>query len=312
VDMGISFIANLQSSEGVQPGNRALDDPTRFTQTATVRCAQPGKQRSDATLAQASAVRVGTIATVALHDFWLAQRASALAAHAGNRVYRRIQLGDIVNIRTSQDDRERDALRVDDDVVLAAELAPVRRIGACFFPAAIARIEELSTMARAISSCPRRRSSANSVSCIRCQTPAFCHATSRRQQAVPEPQPISWGSRFHAIPERSTNTMPASMARSGVGLRPAYWRLRGSRAGSNGSMSDHSSSSMNSLAIASCRAKQDRKLLRFPFVVSGENPRKPLITGLRCEFMPDSTSAKVSNSSRKKLTAPMGNFATAS
>jgi hypothetical protein len=95
---------------------------------------------------------------------------------------------------------------------------------------------------------------------MRCQTPASCHATSRRQQAVPEPHPISCGSRFHAMPERSTNTMPVSAARSGVGLRPAYWRLRGARAGKSGSMSNHNSSSMSSLGIASCRTKQDRKL----------------------------------------------------
>jgi hypothetical protein len=36
--------------------------------------------------------------------------------------------------------------------------------------------------------------------------------------------------------------------------------LRGARAGSKGSMSDHSSSSISSLGIASCRTKQDRKL----------------------------------------------------
>jgi hypothetical protein len=42
---------------------------------------------------------------------------------------------------------------------------------------------------------------------MRCQTPASCRATSRRQQAMPEPHPISCGSRFHAMPERSTNTI---------------------------------------------------------------------------------------------------------
>ncbi len=112
---------------------------------------------------------------------------------------------------------------IDEVVVFAAELAPVRRIRAGFFPASIARIDELSTSARDKSISPRRRSSASNVSWMRCQTPASCHATSRRQQAVPEPHPISCGSRFHAMPERSTNTMPVSAARSGVGLRPAYW-----------------------------------------------------------------------------------------
>jgi MlaC protein len=91
-------------------------------------------------------------------------------------------------------------------------------------------------------------------------TPAFCHASSRRQHTVPEPEPISCGSRFHEVPERSTCTMPVSTAPSGIGLRPAYRRLRGARTGSNGSISDQCSSSMSSLGIASCQAKQDRKL----------------------------------------------------
>jgi hypothetical protein len=62
------------------------------------------------------------------------------------------------------------------------------------------------------------------------------------------------------MPERNMNTMLVSTARSGVGLRPANWRLRGARAGSSGSMSGHNSSSISSLGIASCQAKQDRKL----------------------------------------------------
>lgn len=97
------------------------------------------------------------------------------------------------------------------------------------------------------------------VSCTRCHTPAFCQASSRRQQAVPAPQAISWGGKFRAIPERKTNTMPVSTARSGIGLRPAYWRLRGARTGRSGPMSGHNSSSTSSLGIASRQEKQDRK-----------------------------------------------------
>ena len=258
--MGISFISNLQAPERVEPSNGALHDPARFAESAAVRRADLGKHGGDAAPAQALPVWLGTVAPVALDDFRLAQRTSVLSANGRNRLDQCIELRDVVAVRSAQDDRERDALGVDDEVMLAAELAPVRWVRAGFFPASMARTEELSTMARAISSWPRRRSSANSVPWMRCQTPASCHATSRRQHAVPEPQPISCGSRFQAMPERRTNTMPVSTARSGVGLRPAYRRLRGARAGSNGSMSDHSSSSISSLGIASCQAKQDRKL----------------------------------------------------
>ena len=258
--MSITFVANLQASKRVKPCNRALDWPTRFAQTTAMGRANPGEHRRDAALSQTLSMRFRTVASVTLNDLRFMQWASPLASNVWNGIDECIKLGDVVTVRPAQDDRERDTFRVDDEVVFAAELASVRWIRAGFFPASIARIDELSTSARDRSISPRRRSSASNVSWMRCQTPASCHATSRRQQAVPEPHPISCGSRFHAMPERSTNTMPVRTARSGVGFRPAYWRLRDARAGSSGSMSDHNSSSISSLGIASCQAKQDRKL----------------------------------------------------
>src|SRR5580698_6309235 len=246
--MSVAFIANFQASKRVKPGNRALDLPTRFAESAAMGRANFCEHGRDATFAQALPMWLGTVAPVALNDLRLVQGTSPFAPDRWNGLDQCIELRNVVAVCAGQDDRERDALRVDDEVVLAAELAPVRGIRAGFFPASMARIDELSTMARVKSISPRRRSSASSVSWIRCQ------------QAVPEPQPISCGSRFHAMPERSTNTMPVSTARSGVGLRPAYWRLRGARAGRSGSMSDHNSSSMSSLGIASCQAKQDKKV----------------------------------------------------
>src|SRR5450830_2108680 len=142
---------------------------------------------------------LGTVASVALNNVRLVQGAAPFAPDIWNSLDQCIELRNVVAVCAGQDDRERDALCVDDEVVLAAELAPVRGIGASFFPASMARIDELSTMARVKSISPRRRSSASSISWIRCQTPAFCHAASHRQQAVPEPQPISCGIRFHAI-----------------------------------------------------------------------------------------------------------------
>jgi hypothetical protein len=260
MDMSIAFVSNFQTSERMKPCNRTLDLPTRFTQSAAVGCADLCKYGFDAPLTQAFPMWLGTVASVALNDFWLVQGPTSLASYLGNGINQRVELGNVVAIRPGQDDRERDALCVDDEVVLAAEFAPVRGARAGFFPASTARIDELSTRTRVRSSWPRRRSSANSVSWTRCHTPASCQAARRRQQAVPEPQPISWGSKFHAMPERSTNTMPVSTARSGVGLRPAYRRLRDAGCGRSGSISDHSSSSISSLGIASYQAKQDRKL----------------------------------------------------
>ncbi len=260
MDISVAFVANLQTSKRVKPGNRALDLPTRFAKSAAMRRASFFEQGRDTTFTQALPMWLGTVAPVALNDLRLVQGTPPFAPDAWNALDQCVVLRNVVTVCAGQDDRERDALRIDDEVVLAAELTPAHGIRAGFFPASMARIDALSTMARVKSISPRRRSSASNVSWIGCQTPAFCHATSRRQQAAPEPQPIFCGSRFHAMPERSTNTMPVSTARSGVGLRLAYWRLRGARAGRSGSMSGHNSSSMSSLGIASCQAKQDNKL----------------------------------------------------
>ena len=260
MDMSVAFVANLQASKRVKPGNRAFDRPTRFAEPAAMGRTDLCEQGRDATFVQGLPMWLGTVAPIALNDLRLVHGTPPFAPDVRNGLDQCIKLRNVMTIRAFQDDRERDALRVDDEVVLAAGLAPVRAIGAGFFPASMARTDELSTIERLKLISPRRRSSARSVSWIRCQTPAFCHATSRCQRAMPEPQPLSCGSRFHAMPERSTNTMPLSTARSGVGLCLAYWRLHGARAGRSGSMSDHSSSSTSSLGIASRQAKQDTKL----------------------------------------------------
>lgn len=68
-----------------------------------------------------------------------------------------------------------------------------------------------------------------------------CQPRSRRQHVVPDPQPSSAGKSFQPIPVVSTNTIPASAARSGTGGRPPRPPRRRGR-GISGSTSSHSSS----------------------------------------------------------------------
>ena len=168
MDMGMSFVTNLQAPEGVELSNRAFHDPARFAEPTALGRADFGEHRRDAATAQALSVWFGIVTPVALNDFRPAQRASALSPYGGNRLDQRIELCDVVAIRAAQDDGDRDALRIDDEVMLATEHAPVHWIRISFFPANMARTEELSTMARAMSSGPRRRNSASSVSWMRC------------------------------------------------------------------------------------------------------------------------------------------------
>src|SRR5215204_2841416 len=96
------------------------------------------------------------------------------------------------------------------------------------------------------SASPRRFKSTR---CRRSQSPASCHSRNRRQHVTPEPQPISWGNISQGMPLFSTKMMPVRAARSSTrGLPP--WGL-GDSGGSSSSITSHSSSLTNSLAIFS-------------------------------------------------------------
>lgn len=134
--MCVPFVANLEPSECMKPGKGTFNEPARFTEATAMRRTDFGKQGRDAAFAQKLPVRLGTVASVTLNNFRFAQRTSAFSSNGRNRLDQRIELRDVVAIRGGQDDRERDALGVDDEVVLAAELAPVRWVRSGFFPPA--------------------------------------------------------------------------------------------------------------------------------------------------------------------------------
>jgi hypothetical protein len=142
---------------------------------------------------------------------------------------------DVVDVRGGHLRDERDAARIGDEVVLGALLAAIGWVRSSFFPPRTARTEPLSMTVQRWSSRPRRRSSASSVSCSRCQTPVRCHRTNRRQHVLPDPHPIWRGSICQGIPERRTNKMPVRIARSGIGARPCRCPRFGRRLGSSGS-----------------------------------------------------------------------------
>ena len=67
------------------------------------------------------------IAPIGQHRDRLAAWPARLAPHRRNRVQQRQQLGDVARGAAGQRDRQRDAVRVDDQVVLGAGTATVDR-----------------------------------------------------------------------------------------------------------------------------------------------------------------------------------------
>jgi len=222
MDVGATFVADGQPSKAMQPRDRALNDPARHAEAAAVWSPAAREHRGDAARAQTVTVGLRVVAAVALERAGCAPRPSAAPSDGRQGVHHRIQLRDVVDVGGRYLRDERDAARIGDEVVFGARLAAIGWVRSSFFPPRTARTEPLSMTVQRWSSRPRRRSSPSSVSCRRCQTPACCQRTSRRQHVLPDPQPICRGNICQGMPDRNTNRMPVRIARSGIGARP--WR----------------------------------------------------------------------------------------
>lgn len=247
--IGSPFITHTQASKLMQPGESAFDDPARQAKVAAMPGAALGELRMDVALPQDKTIALAIVSPVGLHTPWFAQRAAAPSADGGNPVEQRQQLRRIVTVGPREDHIERCAVAVDDEVVLAARLAPISRVGPGLFPPCTARTDELSAITREKSSRSALRSLASRMRCNFSQTPAFCQSRARRQQVMPEPHPISWGSMSQGSPDCRTNRMPVSTRRSSSRLRPG-WVVRRRWTGSRGWTISHSSSSTSWRAIA--------------------------------------------------------------
>jgi len=233
----------------MQPGNGAFDDPAGDPQTTPMRHASPRQNGQDATRPQFSAVTIRVVGPIALNAFGAATRPADRAAHRRDGIQQRQQLGNVVAVGPRQRHSQWNAARIRHDVMFAAGPAFIGRIGPRLGPPFSARTLELSTIARdqSIRSAPRKRASSTACNC--CHTPARCQARSRRQQVMPEPQPISWGKSSQAIPVLSTNRMPVSVFRSRSHFRPGNRRRRGLAAGNSGAIISQSSSSRSAFAM---------------------------------------------------------------
>lgn len=249
MDRRATLVAHIESAKAVQPGEGAFDDPARATEAAAVGRAALGELAADAAVAEAVAVGLRIVAPVPLDEIGFPCGTARSAPEGRDGVDQGQELRHIMAVGGRQDRDERNPLRVGENVVRTPRLAAIGGVRSSFFPPRNARSDARSTTARARSIWPRRCSSVSSTAWSCFHTPARCQRTSRRQHVVPDPQPISCGNMFHGSPLRRTNRMPVKTARSGIGLRPAYLRLRDRRCGSSGSINAHSSSSMANVAM---------------------------------------------------------------
>ena len=214
MNVATTIEADTKTPEIVEPRVSPFYHPADFAQTAAMFSSTPCDHWPDVTITQVLTMCVGVVAAIAVNDLGLAKRSSARAANWGDSVDQWQQLGDVVTVWAGQCRTDRHSVGVYEDVVLRTWSRAIRWVWPSFSPAPTARTEEESTAAYERSSWPHSRSLSSSNACSLFQTPAVCHASRRRQQVAPEPNPSTLGKWFHRIPVRNTNRTPLSAARS--------------------------------------------------------------------------------------------------
>lgn len=134
VEVGAALPPSVEPLVGVQPGEAAFDDPPVPPQPGTMRSAASGNARGDAPGSQLPPVLVVVVASVSEQLPGLAPGPTAEAADRWNRVNQWQQLGDVVPVAARDSHLQRDAIRVDDQMVFGAGTAAIDRAGTDVVP----------------------------------------------------------------------------------------------------------------------------------------------------------------------------------
>jgi len=256
-----AFITNPKPAKLVQPGKRSFNHPTEHTQPAAVFGSAFGQNRIYAQLTQSISMRLTVVSSITLDTVWSFTRATHLACYRRYRFNQRQKLGYIVAVGPRDFHRERDTVGIGDKVMFRPQFPSIRCIRARFRPPKTARTEAESTIAREKSILSFARRCLSRMRCILSQTPASCQSRKRRQQVIPDPQPISFGRYCHGIPVLSTKMIPVRALRSSTGGLPPLGR--GGCFGKIGSMSFHNWSFTSGLAMM-MPSIAESQFLRFP------------------------------------------------
>jgi hypothetical protein len=242
-----AFITNSQSTKLVQPRKRSLDNPAENSQPAAVFRPAFGQKGIYTQLTQCISMGLTVIGSIALNTIRSLTRTTHLTCDRRNRLNQRQKLSYIVAVGSGNFHCERDTICVGDKVMLRPQFPSIRCIRARFRPPKTARTEAESTIAREKSILSFSRRCLSKMRCILSQMPAFCQSCKRRQQVMPEPQPISFGKYCQGIPVLSTKIIPVRALRSSTGGLPPLGR--GGCLGKTGSTSFHNWSFTSGLAM---------------------------------------------------------------
>jgi hypothetical protein len=277
MDVVASLIANCEPAVLRKPGQCALHNPPVSSQLLCALYPLSCYSALYAAPSQSSLALLIIVGFVGMQFLGTPPRPTSRTLDGLYSIDKLFEDHRVVDVCGCEHYREWNAPSVRNKVALRALLSFIRRIRSGFRAPLLAGMEAESSEARSQSiwsASPRR---SRRTRCSFSHTPASCHSFKRRQQVIPDPQPISFGSISQGIPLFSTKTMPVRAARSSMrGLPP--WGFGGS-GGRSASMVSRKSSVTNSLAIFSCYP-----LNGFVRLTKNEGRLQPTVFGVNCEF----------------------------
>ena len=241
VDIQSSFKADSQLAKACKPAVRPPHHPPVFAQPLAALNASSSNPANDAPLPQVGSASLEVVAFVGVQLCRSSTGTSWQASNRRNRVHAPLEHLGVVPVRAADQDHQRDASGIYDDVPLGAELASVRGVWARFLAPRGLGTEEPSMLARlqSIWSCSRKRVSMAWCNCS--QTPAAFQSRRRLQHVMTLPYPRDWGRSSHGMPVCSTNKMPLRAASSLTASLRAPPLAEGTKAGTRGCSCCHSS-----------------------------------------------------------------------
>ena len=248
MNVGPALVADRKTAESMQPRERPLHHPAEPAQPLARLHPAPGDARGDAAASAGSPAARVVVPLVGVELVRAPARWSGAAAHGQHSVEQVLEPLGVVLVGWPELNGEGEALRVYQQMVLRARFAAIRRIRAGLVAPLFAGTLEASSAARDQSMADAALSSSRMTWCSFRQTPASFQSRSRRQQVMPLPQPISWGSISQGMPLLRTKRMPVRAARYGTGGRPPFGLRR--RSGRSGAIRAHNLSPTNAAATS--------------------------------------------------------------
>jgi len=129
-DVGPSLVADGEAAELGEPGQRPLHNPPVSAQTLAALDPAAGDAVLDATAGESLTTAAVIVGLVGVQPGRAFARSSPALADRRHSIHHRLEHPAVVHVGSRQLQRERDALRIGEDVAFRARLAPVGRVRA--------------------------------------------------------------------------------------------------------------------------------------------------------------------------------------